>query len=542
MLLLSLQLAPLFNDVIGIVDAWNLPAVSLPSRALKDTVKSNSHSTNNSPLDAMPLWFSKSFLLSAIPHFEDLFDLVNDFHTSNNSSSKSGASGAKKVKPHSISGGPLKCFVESNSWQRFSPLRSLSSPMMSNPWSSSRSTTTPPSSQEGIKDKLIDCFFHQHKDLQQICETTIDRLTRSFSESILQGCVSPVFRDATNYEDYFNRTPCMELDEYIVLLQTLDVDANLKARAEMNREFSKIRETLELLALPSTNAMVRDIASTLAIQHACEKGDQLLRSYIREEKKKLVDEFRRKERKVKAGVPLKAVKYQHRPVALNASSTSVKCIVDLTTLLKNINNADIDEIALEQLKRAKKLATDHTSNYFIGREPSPCIRDFEVQLVSMLKGCFSSDESSSALLRVAIECTDVLCLLGKMGYLDPSTTTEIESVIGDINHMGILMRHGTTVIGEVDCTILLGASTIGTFLFRLIDGSIVGHSFLEDALIKFVSNCKEQYNSYAVLEVLLDQLANNSGFGDWKEDGFVLMIRLQKMIKSDKVKSGCDSR
>ena len=101
----------------------------------------------------------------------------------------------------------------------------------------------------------------------------------------------------------------MILDEYIKLLQTLEADATSAARLLMNDDFDRIvNGTLHLLAPPETNPKVLEIASSLAIKHAVQKGEYIIRSIIFEEKKKMVDDFIRKEKKAKAGVPLTSSK------------------------------------------------------------------------------------------------------------------------------------------------------------------------------------------------------------------------------------------
>lgn len=545
MLLVSLQLTTLFNDVVGIIPAWNLNSVTLPARAYLGSKFAGA--TENNPFsavnpvsfDVLPLWFTKSSLFTSTKYFEDLFELVDDFISANkNSNSKSGASFGRKVTPCSITSVPLNDFSESNGLQSLTPLRSLNSHMMTSPWSNSKtSTAVQPSGKTAIQEKLSDCFFHQHNELKQLCEMIIDRVMKNFAETTLPHCISLIFRDgATSYEDYFKRPPFMELNEYIELLQSLDVDANFKARTEMNDQFGRIiRGTLELLSPPNTNPMVRDIASTLAIQHASRKADQAIRSFIREEKKKLVDDFLRKERKVKAGVPLKYMSYQPRTdVEISSSASDVKCLVEFSALLESAGQTNVDEYVFSRdLKQKTEQVTNHLYRYYIGKEPPPCVKDFELQFLSLLRSYSSSEQSSLFVVRATFESTDVLCILSKMGYLSSDTLNELEYIIGDTVKMERLIEQDTTLRGDSNSATVLGGKTVGTFLCKLIEGSAVKHSIMENTLIKLMLDGNNQSSSKRVVQVLLTELAMNFGFGDWRDDSFVIMARLQKIMQSN---------
>ena len=525
MLMISLQLAGLFDDVVTLQKAWNLPIATLPSRINVDSSKivtrDSSSTSSLIPIDTLPFWFNKPFLLTTTPYFRDLLELIEHIQSSNTSSTKMGASTAKKVRPHPISTGPLKDFGELRSWQRLSSEMRPLSPLMGSPWSNSKSLADP-GNKSTIKDKLIDCFFHQHVGLHHICETTIDQILENF-ESTLRSCLAPIFKEATTHEDFFNRIPPMEANEYIELLQSLDSSAHAKAREEMKTEFSRIIcGTLELLSPPNTQPEVREIASSLALQHASDKGDQIIRSFIREEKKKLLDEFFRKERKVKAGVPLRTANGQKKPVAIEntspANDLNFKCLVHLTSLLGNFDTSDKKMLMLDQLDEAKERVTSKLQKYFIGKNP-PCVRDFESEMLSLLKKCIGADQPMPSLLCAVFKATEVLCLLGKMGYVDSMTCKDIELIIKDHTTLRVLILGGTSNNTMFD------GGLVGTFLFQLIEGSIVAPTVLEDSLIKLLD---ESQHLNQVVDSLLYNLAQNLGFDSWRDDGFVIMVRLQR--------------
>jgi hypothetical protein len=248
-----------------------------------------------------------------------------------------------------------------------------------------------------------------------------------------------------------------------------------------------------------------------------------------------VDDFLRKERKVKAGVPLKSVSYQPRTDAEKSSSASdFKCLLELSTLLESVGHTNVDEYVFSRdLKQKTEQVTNHLCRYYIGKEPPPCLRDFELQFLSVLRSNSSSEQSSLFILRAAFESTDVLCLLSKMGYLGSDTLKELEYIIGDTVKMERLIKQDATLCDDSNSATVHGGKTVGTFLFKLIEGSVVKHSIMENTLLKLMTDGNDQSSSKSVVRVLLNELAMNSDFDDWRDDGFVIMARLQKMMQSN---------
>ncbi len=223
MLMVYLQLDAFFHDIVGLVATQNLPSAKLPLRAATITTDStvaagaSFNQPKSLPFDTMPLWFSKEFLVSSIPYFEDLFQLLSDL-TSNNT--RPGSSCTKKVRPRSISLGAL------NSGQKYASRLSLSGDVSPTPWSSSRPGT--PTNKHGIKERLTDSFFHQHKVLQELCEVIVDRVIKNASDTIKLSCIQPMFiKGGTDYEEYFNTSSMMSLDDYKKMLESLGDDCKM---------------------------------------------------------------------------------------------------------------------------------------------------------------------------------------------------------------------------------------------------------------------------------------------------------------------------
>ena len=75
----------------------------------------------------------------------------------------------------------------------------------------------------------------------------------------------------------------MNLEEYKKLLKSLELKANEEATTLISNDFDRIiRGALHLLSPPETKPKVVEVASTLAINHATQKGKNAIRSTIAE--------------------------------------------------------------------------------------------------------------------------------------------------------------------------------------------------------------------------------------------------------------------
>ena len=232
----------------------------------------------------------------------------------------------------------------------------------------------------------------------------------------------------------------------------------------------------------------------------------IIRSIIQEEKKKHVDEFIRKERKVKAGVPLKN-NARIVQVSSDVSLPNFQSLAELNMLLQEICELEgARDYSLERLKQKKNVVIDELQRYFIGCDASQSSKNFETLIASILKSFFSApSNTTTAALRAAVEVTDVLCRLGDMGYLG-STSDELESLICKKEHLATLMKH----VSDEPSGVTLDADSIGSFLYMLVDGSLLSYLSLEKVLLEIV-----KYDaSKDVARVMLKKLAAKSAFSD----------------------------
>ena len=510
MLMVCLQLDAFFHDVVGLVATQNLPTDKLPSRAATIPIDSSAAASpsfnqpKNLPFDTMPLWFSKQFLISSIPYFEDLFQLLSDL-TSNNI--RPGNSCTKKVRPRSISLGTL------NSGQKYASRISLSGDASPSPWSSSRRGT--PTDKHGIKERLIDSFFHQHKVLQELCEVIVDRVIKNASDTIKLSCIQLMFvKGGTDYEEYFNTSSKMSLGDYKKMLESLGDDCQVAGDKLIRDSFSQsIKGALTLLAPPNTDSEVLEIASSLATSHAITLGEQIVRSAVADEKNKLSEEFVRKESKAKAGVPLQhstktALPKQALIDGTDAVGSKFQSLSDLTVALKVISDEGVfSEKDLLQLKEKKQKVALHVEKYFIGCDSSlQTIQNFEAQVVSCMTSFFVEPGKSNARLRAAVEVMDILSLLNMMGYLS-SSAAELESLLCNIKNVQTLIDNGPLMYDEV-----------GNLLFVMIEGSLISHLSLEEVFLQLV--CDDGSAKEVAFNLFRLQDSN----------GQAIMVRLRKLL------------
>jgi len=499
MMIINLQLDSFFHDVVGLVATQNLPTVKLPRVAMETTVvvKTLFNQSKSLQFDKMPLWYSKQFLFT-IPYFEDLFHLLSDLICNN---VRPGNSCTKKVRPRSISLGSL------NSGQKYVSKLSLSGD--SSPWSSSRPGT--PTDKHGIKERLIDSFFHQHKVLQDLCEIIVDRVIKNASDTIKLLCVKPIFsKGEANNGEYFKTSSTMSIGDYKKMLNSLGDECKMAGDKLIRDSFSQtVKDALTLLAPPGTDAGVLDIASSLAASHAIKMGEQIVLSAISDKKNEFIEEFVKKESKIKAGVSQQRAQPKKSFIITETVGPIFQTLTDLNVALKVIGGEEICSEDLLHLKEKKQNVTSIMGKYFIGSELSlQTIRDFEAQILTMMRSFFVEPEKSKSLLLAAVEVIDVLSLLNKMGYL---SETELEPMFSEMKNLQTLMHKGPLTFSEV-----------GNLLFVMIDGSLISHLSLEGL---FLHRVNRDDSMKEVAKILLQILESN---------GQTIMVRLRKLLKNER--------
>jgi len=185
---------------------------------------------------------------------------------------------------------------------------------------------------------------------------------------------------------------------------------------------------------------------------------------------------------------------------------------------------------MERLKEQKAKALDHLQRYVVGAGDSQIVVDFEICILLMLKDFFASPLYYHS-LEATIEVSDVLSLLGKLGYSEASMQ-ELESLVCDTSNMLTLID----AVNDGKSSNQISYESIGNFLFMLLDGSLVCYRALEVTLLHAVAVKEEaKYVSDAVLNKLaLDRagMVEGAGMVD-ATSGLVTMARLQRILSKE---------
>ena len=489
MALVSFQLAPLFGNTIGLVSSYNLRMPTLPTQ-------SPDLSSKLTAFDTKPIFFTRQYLFLVTPFLKDLHELLKLVARGGG---KSSTGSAKKVRPSSISGLNNTLLFRSISFGE----RSMS------PWSGNRPGT--PTYKSNIRERLVDAFFHQHKDLQKLCDTLVDQSVENFT-SAASDLIHQVFTKATSYDEYFNSEPSMTLDGYVKLLQTLEADARESLKELMTNCFDRaIGGSLKLLVAPGTCEKVTSIASSLATSHARDKGTKIVSNTLKTETKKHMDEFVRKQKKYtdlkeKSPTPRVQVVSDH-----SAGDAAPPCSSELSLLLKRLRCMETSQAELDSLVRK-------CTNEF---EKSACSPGaLGAELSEQIKTMLLEPKSTGCITRAAA-ALEVLCTLNKLGY-SSSGTRDICTYLNDPENLSALVR------GSSDGTKLPG-SGIASLLFILIDGGLVHHRPIEDMLLRLM---EIDASSTQVSSDLLERLALDvcGGASDWQSGGLASMVRLQRKV------------
>ena len=272
--ILALYLETFFVEVLGMIDVEGLPQVSLPSTM----------SLDGDGLDELNISFSSSFMNMTSSNLDGLQSLLDDLSRNGENSSLGGKS--KKLKPYAISSHPSR---ESFSLRDDFQVQSLffnSSPIHNYFHK-----------QNGFITKMIDSFYHQHKDLQPICNFVIDLSLKNASETITNGNDSQIKSSYLRHSKS-NGSKLLEpldIDWYLQILRNVEIDAFDSIRIVLNNFIEVyIKESLNVLLSTFVSSQVHKIAIDLSTKFACVKGESIVISYIRVKVKKYIDEHIRK--------------------------------------------------------------------------------------------------------------------------------------------------------------------------------------------------------------------------------------------------------
>ena len=229
-------------------------------------------------LDRRVLGFSEVLFFASNPHVEDLASLIMNLSFSLSKSPTK----TRKLRPSVVSRE-----VGLDSTRLFNDIQSDGKHEFSSPeknvtaWSLGIDVTN-------IRAKLVDAFFHQHRDLKEICELVVDRALKNISHQVTQKCIRPAF-----------------LQRKISLKSSGEkFDEAYQSALEQSRNFLKshleqcTRDTLKILSPPRTNSKVMDVAASLAIERGIQLGQPIIDALVLSESNTLRDSLGKTTKKI----------------------------------------------------------------------------------------------------------------------------------------------------------------------------------------------------------------------------------------------------
>jgi hypothetical protein len=322
MQIVSFYLESFFHETAGFSKLTSLPQKSLCSVSEIDV--------GDSSMDSAVLGFSTVTLFASSSHVEDLATLIAHL----TSSVARSPTKSRKLRPSIVSRGigleMTRLFSESRDGKPLSTVTESTSPVKS------RLSRTSHSATASIQAKLVDAFFHQHRDLKEICEFAVNRVLKNVSNRVASECIRPVFDESSLAFD----SPADVFEEAL---------ANaLKAARTFLRTCleSSIRQSLELLGASGLHAKVLDVAASLAVTRGIQAGQPIMDALVATESNTVRESLARLQKKRLTG---KAPTTREAQVAGAADDPLFKAVIDSMTDLRDSFVAELWERDAEQV-------------------------------------------------------------------------------------------------------------------------------------------------------------------------------------------------
>ncbi len=419
-LILALHLESFFADMLGMVDVECLPKIHLSPRTY--------NIADNDGLDELNVDFSASFVNSSSSHLDGLQNLLSDL--SRRGENMHTGSTFKKLKPYSLSSYPSResLNLKDDNQGEHSFLFRTSSPTYNHFNFENNNANT-------VITRMIDSFYHQHKELQPICNFVIDlglknatkkiniESSREVRTSYLRHCNNNCNGSCNNNNSSKLSEP-VDIDWYLQILRNVEIDTFDSLRLTNDDIIaSYIADSLNVLLHPFVTDQVRKIAVALTIKFACQKGESIVMSSIRVQVKKNIEEHVRKGHQV--GTTLDS----NRRENLNKSnmntklSNSIKILHSIIDTAAATNTSPKPGLTDGEIKHLKEITTEirkgSSKGNSIGKD------DDIVSLSSKLVAYFqnlrisssNTEDTSDNLFSSSgfVESVDLFCAVSDLG-------------------------------------------------------------------------------------------------------------------------------
>jgi len=569
MQLVVMQLESLFAEVVGLDVADRLPLMTLPPRITDcfshitslssaldaasisntSTVVASTAPTKLEAFDALPLYFSKGFLFASCSYMEELYQLATDLTFHNGRIGGVGGGASKKLRPYAVSRDIDSHLTSPTSGQRSG---SISANRDGGQFTSKKENF-------GIQGKLVDAFFHQHGELKELCEFVVDATIKNVSNAVVDQIITPLFENgATNYGKYFNQSKWVDLDSFTIILHKIEQKAAASSHEFLQSQCDiSICRSIRALAPPILSSKVIDIAISLAIEHAIQKGKKLIDSLIQNEIKVKTDDFLKKERKAASGVPVVSLKQRQKTKTsvkkMNTENAALRdLLIPLDDMTKSVRNftkesnnksgVSILESVVNKVRRESSATKEKLEKVNLelcataDGQAKRSVEEFDETVIFLLKHWCSSDIGDCQLYpEMLMSALDIVALLGHVDYFK-CCLTQLTSFLCEPENLFVLIKNIVKAFflnNSSDETIsnCVVTSDVGDVLIKLTKGKIITLSSLERSLLLLVDSDEEE--SKAVASHCLKKLGgqSNGNSSKWMSNTSLVMMKLQKKMR-----------
>jgi hypothetical protein len=252
--LVSFYLERFFDEMSGLPKLTSLPHSTLgpPNEDQPDC------------LDKTSAGFSTILIFASSPHMEDLFSLVDQIGRGLVSKSPSRA---RKLRPsvvsHNIGMEPSQLFGETEKGL-------LPTPVKVGNRRNDESMDNLQNEHRSIETKLVEAFFHQHRDIKGICDFAVNQVLKSAPSQITVESIEPTFENEGITND--------SSEEKLANTQTLAFN---KAKLSLETRLKDaIKSGLEIFGPKALHPRIASTAISLSIARGMLSGQPVLHTLV----------------------------------------------------------------------------------------------------------------------------------------------------------------------------------------------------------------------------------------------------------------------
>jgi hypothetical protein len=254
--LVILSTESLFDEVVGLTTTTLLEQADLPAYEIPDDDESYR-------LDCSSITFSSATLDASNSHVEELISLVSNLSRSDLSTLRSpGAS--RKLRPSIVVSPTLFFSAPAHDIGTASILAGNSAMIMKD--GQAIGASLPATETISVQSRLRDTFFHQHGELKEVCDFTVNRVLSIVTDQLPAKYIKPALSGEIGTELALSAAEDIAMETCTSFLRS-----NLE---------DSLRGTLALLTPTTANPKVIEIALSLSVVHGLQVGKAMINALI----------------------------------------------------------------------------------------------------------------------------------------------------------------------------------------------------------------------------------------------------------------------